>query len=439
MAMVETDVLAKKGYYSEMTATFQDMSVKRDEIHKDILLLAEEKLQIEDTITSHNKKLVEGEKIMKRAHKQKIRVEKLLKQLEAGGATARAALRKLQLGKIPLEERVALAREEFRTPVLEEIASSSSLPGQDVTSEDLAMTRADGTNLPVRSYRPPGFPNDPNGSPVIVFFHGQGYVTGDLETHDWLCRALAALAGAAVVSVDYRKPPEVPFPGAFDDAYDSICWISREGLGWKPGAIAVAGDAAGGGLALASCLKARDDPEGPRIALQILFYPWLDVRPDSESMQGVDEEDPGQLLLQDELETFGSMYGPPKEAKPKTESDEHDDDSEDDDEEASAWMKDQRASPLLAASMEKLPRVFLAYAADDLLAGDATRFAERLRKESGQDHLHALPMQAGVGHGFAKHATRPEAYAAVAAAAAFANGALRVPLEGPSSPQVQNR
>lgn len=135
--------------------------------------------------------------------------------------------------------------------------------------ERLAIPARDGTQLPARLFAPQA--TEP--LPVLLYFHGGGFTVGSSATHEPLCRQLAALAGCAVVSVDYRLAPESKFPTAVDDAWDSLQWLLREAsaLGLDPARVAVGGDSAGGTLSLVTALSARD--AGIALALQLLFYP----------------------------------------------------------------------------------------------------------------------------------------------------------------------
>ena len=130
---------------------------------------------------------------------------------------------------------------------------------------------ADG--IPVRLYRPKGVPAS-TALPALVFFHGGGWVIGDLETHDVLCRQLAAGAGISVVNVDYRLAPEQKFPAAIDDAWAATRWVAAQAaeLGIDAGRLAVGGDSAGGNLAAVVALLARD-AGAPGLAYQLLIYP----------------------------------------------------------------------------------------------------------------------------------------------------------------------
>src|SRR5207342_1372318 len=106
--------------------------------------------------------------------------------------------------------------------------------------------------LPARLYRPDAGPTG-----IVVYLHGGGWVIGDLETHDRACRRLAAASGLAVLAVDYRRAPEHPFPAAVDDAVAALRWVATRPVELGPftGAVAVAGDSAGGTLASLACLR----------------------------------------------------------------------------------------------------------------------------------------------------------------------------------------
>ncbi len=124
----------------------------------------------------------------------------------------------------------------------------------------------------VRIYWPPA--HDGAASPVVLFFHGGGFVVGDLDTHDGTARQHAAAAGAVVVSVDYRLAPEHPYPAAIEDAWAATNWVAGHGdeIGVDAGRLAVAGDSAGGTIAAATAQRARDHA-GPPVAFQLLWYP----------------------------------------------------------------------------------------------------------------------------------------------------------------------
>ena len=123
-------------------------------------------------------------------------------------------------------------------------------------------------------------------APGIVFFHGGGWVVGDLESHDALCRALANAVKGTVIAVDYRLAPEHPFPAAYDDALAATQWVAAQLARFHihPDMLAVAGDSAGGQLAASVAIAARD-ANAPRLAMQALIYPVTDLRMNSASME----------------------------------------------------------------------------------------------------------------------------------------------------------
>jgi acetyl esterase len=140
-----------------------------------------------------------------------------------------------------------------------------------MSAEDIKVKGADGF-LAARAYRTSG-----EKSPTVVFFHGGGWVAGDLDTHDRQARLLAIETGAVVVSVDYRRPPEVRFPGAFEDAFAAISDVVDRiaEFGGDKARVGVAGDSAGGNLAAATAIACRD--AGIKLSAQMLVYPVTDV------------------------------------------------------------------------------------------------------------------------------------------------------------------
>ncbi len=134
--------------------------------------------------------------------------------------------------------------------------------------ENLHIPARDGHLLPARLYAPAH-----ERLPVLLYFHGGGFTIGSVATHDTLCRHLSHLAHCAVVSLDYRLAPDARFPTAFDDAWDALAWLARHGaaLALDTDRLAVGGDSAGGTLAAASAIAARD--AGLPLRHQLLFYP----------------------------------------------------------------------------------------------------------------------------------------------------------------------
>jgi len=208
--------------------------------------------------------------------------------------------------------------------------------------------------IPLRVYRPPGV-SDSRRLPVLVYFHGGGWVIGDLETHDVLCRQLTAEAGVSVIAVDYRLAPEHKFPAAADDAWAATRWIAAHAaeLGVDADRLAVGGDSAGGNLAAVVALLARE-AGGPRIALQILLYPVTDLVSESQSYADLAD---GYMLTRDSMRWFRALYL----AK---------------EQDAADW----RVSPLRAPSLAGLPPALVVTAGYDPLRDEGEAYARRLRE-----------------------------------------------------------
>jgi len=207
--------------------------------------------------------------------------------------------------------------------------------------------------IPLRVYRPVGVP-DATALPAYVYFHGGGWVIGDLDTHDVICRQLTAASGASVVSVDYRMAPEHKFPTAVDDAWAATRWIVAHAgeLGLDASRLAVGGDSAGGNLAAVVALMARD-AGGPAIRLQVLIYPVTDVM--RETRTYADFAD-GYMLTRDSMRWFIAHYLRSKD-------------------DASDW----RVSPLRATSLAGLPPALIITAGFDPLRDEGEQYANRLR------------------------------------------------------------
>jgi acetyl esterase/lipase len=207
--------------------------------------------------------------------------------------------------------------------------------------------------IPLRVYRPAGLP-DATSLPAYVYFHGGGWVIGDLETHDVLCRQLTAASGASVISVDYRLAPEHKFPAAADDAWAATRWIVAHAaeLGLDAGRLAVGGDSAGGNLAAVVALMARD-AGGPAIRQQVLIYPVVDVMRETRSYADFAE---GYMLTRDSMRWFVAHYLRSKD-------------------DAGDW----RVSPLRAPSLARLPPALIVTAGFDPLRDEGEMYAGRLR------------------------------------------------------------
>lgn len=204
--------------------------------------------------------------------------------------------------------------------------------------------------IPIRVYRPRPGP----GLPVVVYFHGGGWVCGSLKTHDGVCRSLANGADAVVVSVDYRMAPEHKFPAAVDDAFAATQWVSEHAadLGVDAGRLAVAGDSAGGNLAAVMAMLARD-AGGPPIAFQLLVYPVTDYEFTSRSMEQNAE---GYFLTRGDMQWFFGHYL-------RSEAD----------------ADDPRVSPLRASDLSNLPPAFVITAEYDPLHDQGQAYVEALR------------------------------------------------------------
>ncbi|MER5888119.1 alpha/beta hydrolase fold domain-containing protein [Streptomyces sp. NPDC001941] len=167
--------------------------------------------------------------------------------------------------------------------------------------EDRTVPGPEGApELPVRIYRPEG----PGPYPVVVFLHGGGWVLCGLDSHDGTCRALCREARAVVVSVDYRLAPEVRFPAPVEDAYAALSWADAHLADLEGASLVVAGDSAGGNLAAAAALLARERG-GPAIALQALVYPALDAARDTTSFR---ENATGYFLTAAHVDWFWEQY-----------------------------------------------------------------------------------------------------------------------------------
>lgn len=256
--------------------------------------------------------------------------------------------------------------------------------------EPLQVPVRDGTALPARLYAPA-----PEPLPLLVYFHGGGFTIGSIDTHDALCRALAAQSGCAVVSVDYRLAPEHRFPTAVHDAWDALQWLAGQGaaLGLDTRRLAVGGDSAGGTLAAVCAILARD--AGLPLALQLLFYPGCAAWPEAPSHRRYGE---GLVLEQAHIEYFFGHYI------------------------ALDYRDDWRFAPLHAADVEGVAPAWFGLAECDPLVDDGIAYADKLRAAGVPV---ALEIWRGVTHEFIKmgralpEARQAHAQAAAALAEAF--------------------
>lgn len=207
--------------------------------------------------------------------------------------------------------------------------------------------------LPARVYVPAG----PGPHPVIVYFHGGGWVIGNVEVVDRPCRALANATGCTVVSVEYRLSPETQFPGPVEDCYAATQWVADNAadLGADPARVAVGGDSAGGNLAAAVALMARDRG-GPSLAFQLLIYPVTAPAADSP-FASYRENAEGYLLTRGSMLWFWDHYL----ASPGAATNPY-------------------ASPLHADSVAGLPPALVVTCGFDPLRDEGEAYAERLRQ-----------------------------------------------------------
>lgn len=226
-----------------------------------------------------------------------------------------------------------------------------------------------GRSIGVRIYRPDGLPDTP--APALVYYHGGGWVIGTLETHDRICRTLAAGAGCTVLSVDYALAPEHKFPAAVEDAQAAFRWTvgAAEDLRIDPGRIAVGGDSAGGNLAAVVCQLERDAGR-PGPCFQLLIYPATDAAGDYPSRQANGD---GYLLTVPLMDWFRDHYLD------------------------GADPADPRFSPLRAASLSDLPPALVVTAGFDPLLDEGRAYAEALSAAGVAAELRNYP---GMIHGF---------------------------------------
>jgi len=207
--------------------------------------------------------------------------------------------------------------------------------------------------IPARHYRPAsgGAP-----APLVVFYHGGGYVFGDLDTHDAACRLICRDAGVHVLAVDYRLAPEHKVPAAVDDAYAAYRWAREHAgeLGADPRRVAVAGDSAGGCLAAVVTLQARDAGD-PLPSLQWLIYPVTDMRGLARSRTLLGD---GFLLTKHDMDWFADTYV----------------------KDSGLDITDPRVSPLLAADLSGLSPALVVTAGFDPLRDEGEQYADRLRE-----------------------------------------------------------
>lgn len=238
------------------------------------------------------------------------------------------------------------ARETFAGMM--QVAGPRDVPIGKVVN--LAAESEDGP-IPLRSYTPVAASAEP--LPTLIYFHGGGFVFGNLDTHDGLCRLIANESGCRVIAVDYRLAPEHKYPAAVDDAVRATEWIAENAsqLGVDANRLAVGGDSAGGALAAIVCQQARKKG-GPEIDFQLLMFPVTQIGTETNSLREFAE---GYFLETATLNWFYNHYLP-----------------------SGADDSDPRISPLSAESAKGLPRAYVTVAGFDPLHDEGVAYAEKL-------------------------------------------------------------
>jgi acetyl esterase len=254
-----------------------------------------------------------------------------------------------QLEQLQIPAFADMTPEQARA-AFEEFREAGGTPDPPARVEDRVIPGPAG-DLKVRIYVPSG----KRPFPLMVFFHGGGWVIGSLESHDPLCRALATATGSMIVAVDYRLAPEQKFPAAVDDCYAAAKWVADQAadLGGDPNRVGVAGDSAGGNLSAVVSLLARDRG-GPKLAYQLLMYPATDL---AMNLPSVRENGEGYLLTSRDMVWFTNHYV--RDASDKL---------------------NPLASPLLAADHSGLPAAIIVTAQFDPLRDEGEAYGEKLRQ-----------------------------------------------------------
>jgi acetyl esterase len=210
-----------------------------------------------------------------------------------------------------------------------------------------------GGDIPLRMYTPVAPSSDV--LPALLFFHGGGFVIGNLDTHDGLCRMIANEAGVRVIAVDYRLSPEHKYPAAIEDASAALKYVEANAaqLGVDANRLAVGGDSAGGAITAVLTQMVRDEG-GPSLAFQLLFFPVTQIGEETSSFRSFAE---GFFLERAGLEWFYKAYLP-----------------------NGANRSDPRISPLKASSFEDLPPAYLVVAEFDPLHDEGLAYGEKLKK-----------------------------------------------------------
>jgi acetyl esterase len=290
----------------------------------------------------------------------------------------------------------ALPPEQARAYIRRSVAATTGAPLPMAEVRETEFPAAAG-QLPARLYIP--FGAEPAPRPLLVFFHGGGWVVGGLDTHDSACRFLAAHSGAAILSASYRLAPEHPFPAAPEDAEAAWRWACEQAreLGADPRRIGVGGDSAGGNLAAGVCMAMRDS-DGPRPRMQLLIYPATEAIQPRRSRELFAH---GFILTQTDIDICERHYLPEK-----------------------SMGYDPRASVLRAPDLSELPPAYVATAGFDVLRDEGEEYASRMREAGVRVALRRHPR---LIHTFAN---LTDVSRSARTAMAEAAGALRLGLSG---------
>jgi acetyl esterase len=244
----------------------------------------------------------------------------------------------------------------------------------ELTSHDAIIELRDRT-IPVRLYIPRRA-----ASQALLFFHGGGWMLGDLDTNDELCRDLAVGSGFAVVSVDYRLAPEHPHPAAIHDGLDALQWVADGADGFIPGvdAIAVGGHSAGGNIAAVLAQLSTTEPAIPHISHQLLLCAVLDADTERPSYRQYGE---GLLMTTAEMQWYWDLYVPDR-----------------------ARRFDPTASPYSRPNLTGVPAASIVVGGCDTLRDEAIAYANRLRDAGVHVELREVP---GVPHLFLTFPSMP--------------------------------
>jgi acetyl esterase len=269
-------------------------------------------------------------------------------------------------------------------------ANAVALPGRKVDVADVRNIELQGPNGPInaRLYKP----RSRYTLPLTVYYHGGGFVAGSLDTHDGVCREMAAHAHTAVLSVDYRLAPEYPFPAGIEDAYHALVWASSNAsaLEVDTSRIAVAGDGAGATIALVTAIRARNE-RSPILSAQLILYPCTDLRDTAYASRQENAESYG--LTEVSRKMLMGLYAPGEQLR-----------------------HDPQVSPLLERNFLGLPPTLIMTCQYDPLRDEGLAMAEALYTAGADVTARSAD---GMIHGFINYS------AASTAAAGHYDAALR--------------